>query len=66
MERAKVNTNDNLEDFFIYEMEILNYDRVLKNEERQRRFVELIHKIRDTKFEDDNDNHGSENVNANE
>ena len=32
----------NLEDFFLYEMQVLNYDKVIKSSERNKRFLELI------------------------
>lgn len=50
MEKAKSNAKESLEDVFVYEMEILNYDRVLSSEERQRRFYELVSRVRDEKI----------------
>jgi len=45
IERAKCEVGDNLAFFFDYEMQVLNYDREITADERQRRFVELIRKV---------------------
>ena len=34
--------SQNLEDFFLYEMQVLNHDKVIKQADRNRRFLDLI------------------------
>jgi hypothetical protein len=44
IEKAKRNMSGSIEDFFLYEMQVLNYDKVLRPKERYKRFIDLIHK----------------------
>ena len=59
IERAKCEVEDSLAFFFDYEMQVLNYDRVISPEERQRRFTELIRKVDGNKLDPDNDDQKS-------
>ncbi|CDW91723.1 UNKNOWN [Stylonychia lemnae] len=54
VERAKANASNNLEEFFLYEMEVLNHDKVLTNEERNGRFMDLLNKVRSSPFDSEN------------
>ena len=53
IERAKATCESgkvDIEEFFSYEMEILNYDKLLKNAERHHRFTNLIQKVHSTQL----------------
>lgn len=45
IEKAKTYVSDRLEDLFLYETQVLNYDKVITQAERSKRFVELINKM---------------------
>lgn len=55
IERAKASCEsgkNDIEEFFSYEMEILNYDKMLKNAERHQRFINLIKKVQSTELKE--------------
>ncbi len=49
IEKAKTFVSDKLEDLFLYEMQILNYDKVLPQAEKTKRFYEIVKKILESK-----------------
>jgi len=56
VEKAKLTVTDNLQDFFSYEMELLNYDRVIKQEERSKRFIDLVKRIEKEELDPEDEN----------
>jgi hypothetical protein len=42
VEKAKTFVSDRIEDFFLYELQVLNYDRKLSKNEKMKRFTDLL------------------------
>ena len=42
MEKAKTFVSDRIEDFFIYELQVLNYDKKISKVDKIKRFNDLL------------------------
>jgi hypothetical protein len=45
VEKAKALISDRLEDLFLYEMQVLNHDKLITQSERVKRFDDLVNKM---------------------
>ena len=51
VEKAKSTASSHLEEFFSYEMEVLNYDKMISPEDRHRRFIEMVQRVKSEEVE---------------
>ena len=42
VEKAKTYVSDRIEDFFLYELQVLNYDRKISKNDKIKRFKDLL------------------------